>query len=218
MSTQLPLFPLRIVLFPHALLPLHIFEPRYRQLLADLTGLPAERRRFGILPPGDSAELPEPGTVGCAARLRGAQRLPDGRANVVVSGERRFSFRAAIPAPTPYHQGLVDWFDDEPDVQIPSEADTALLHHLGERYVRAQHALQDRAIDVDLPREAPALSFAIAAFLEWDLGALQHFREIRSAAVRVTRLLAALPTLVASTALRAATHTRAQSNGHGSVA
>ena len=218
MSIQLPLFPLRLVVFPHALLPLHIFEPRYRRLLADLSGLPAERRLFGILPPGEAAELPEPDTVGCAARLRGAQRLPDGRANVVVSGERRFFFRAATPAPTPYHQGLVDWLDDEPDVQIPSEAETALLHHLGERYVRAQHALQDRTIDVDLPREAPALSFAIAAFLEWDLGALQHFLEIRSASVRVTRLLAALPTLVASAEARAATHTRAQSNGHGSVA
>ena len=218
MSTQLPLFPLRIVLFPHALLPLHIFEPRYRQLLADLGDLPAERRLFGILPPGDITELPEPGTVGCAARLRGAQRLPDGRANVVVSGERRFFFRAATSAPTPYHQGLVDWFDDESDIQIPSEAETVLLHHLGERYVRAQHALQDRAIEVDLPREAPALSFAIAAFLDWDLGALQHFLEIRSASVRVTRLLAALPTLVASAEARAATHTRAQSNGHGSLA
>lgn len=218
MSTQLPLFPLRVVLFPHALLPLHIFEPRYRQLLADLTGLPAERQLFGILPPGEATELPEPGSVGCAARLRGAQRLPDGRANVVVSGERRFFFRTPIAAPTPYHQGLVDWLDDAPDVQIPSEAETALLHHLAERYVRAQHALQDRAIDVDLPREAPALSFAVAAFLEWDPGALQHFLEIRSASVRVTRLLAALPTLVASAEARAATHTRAQSNGHGSVA
>jgi len=217
-SIQLPLFPLRLVLFPHALLPLHLFEPRYRQLLADLTALPAERQLFGILPPGDASELPEPGTVGCAARLRGAQRLPDGRANVVVSGERRFFLRAATPAATPYDQGLVDWLDDEPDVQIPTEAGTALLHHLGERYVRAQHALQDRAIEVDLPRQAPALSFAIAAFLEWDLGALQHFLEIRSASVRVTRLLAALPTLVASAEARAATHTRAQNNGHGSVA
>ena len=217
MSIQLPLFPLRIVLFPHALLPLHIFEPRYRQLLADLTGLPAERRLFGILPPGAASKLPEPGAVGCSARLRGAQRLPDGRANVVVSGERRFSFRAATPAPTPYEQGMVDWLDDEPDVQIPGEAETARLHHLGERYVRAQHALQDRALDLDLPREAPALSFAIAAFLEWDLEALQHFLEIRSASARVTRLLAALPTLVASAEARAATHIRAQRNGHGSI-
>ena len=218
MTTQLPLFPLRIVLFPHALLPLHIFEPRYRQLLADLSAFPAERRLFGILPPGDRSELPEPGMVGCAARLRGAQRLPDGRANVVVSGERRFSFLGPAAASTLYHQGLVDWLDDEPDVQVPSEADTALLHRLGERYVLAQHTLQDRAIDVDLPREAPALSFAIAAFLEWDLGALQHFLEIRSASVRVTRLLAALPGLVASAEERAATHARAQGNGHGSVA
>ena len=217
MTTQLPLFPLRIVLFPHALLPLHIFEPRYRELLADLSELPAERRQFGILPPGEASELPEPGTVGCAARLRGAQRLPDGRANVVVSGERRFSFRAATPAPTPYHQGLVEWFGDEPDVQVPSEPETALLRRLGERYIRAQHTLSDRALEVDLPGEAPALSFAIAAFLEWDLEALQHFLEIRSASVRVTRLLAALPTMVASAEARAATHTRAQRNGHGSV-
>lgn len=217
MSTQLPLFPLRIVLFPHALLPLHIFEPRYRQLLADLGGLPPERRLFGILPPGEASELPEPGAVGCAARLRGAQQLPDGRANVVVSGERRFSFRAAAPAPTPYHQGLVEWLDDEPDVQIPSGTQTVLLRQLGERYIRAQHTLADRDIEVDLPGEAPALSFAVAAFLEWDIEALQRFLEIRSASVRVTRLLAALPALVASAEARAATHARAQGNGHGSV-
>src|SRR5688500_2967709 len=112
----------------------------------------------------------------------------------------------------------MDWLDDEPDVQVPSEAETALLHHLGERYVRAQHALQDRAIEVDLPREAPALSFAIAAFLESDCEALPRGVEIRRASARASRLLAALAPRVASVEARALPHARAQGNGHGSVA
>jgi Lon protease-like protein len=65
---NLPRFPLRAVRFPGALLPLHIFEPRYRELVGDLSVLPAEARSFGILPPGDSAELPVPGAIAAAAR------------------------------------------------------------------------------------------------------------------------------------------------------
>jgi Lon protease-like protein len=206
------------VLFPGALLPLHIFEPRYRQLLADLTTREAGDRNFVLLPPGIEGGLPEPGTIGCLARLRGAQYLPDGRANIVVSGERRISFLSRHPAPTPYFQGLVRWADDEPDIQVPSEQDVSVLRVLGTRYAEARHSLEDRTIEVDLPRDAAGLSFAIAGFLEWDFEALQHFLEMRSASARVTRLLAALPLLVTTTEARAEVHDRAKQNGHGGPA
>jgi len=123
----LPLFPLRTVLFPGALLPLHIFESRYRELLAELAIRPTEERLFGLLPPGLDAELPEPGAVGTVARLRGIQQLADGRSNIVVSGERRFVFHSPAPAVTPYLQGTVEWFDDEPETRIPAEAEVLRL-------------------------------------------------------------------------------------------
>ena len=216
MSTQLPLFPLRIVLFPGALLPLHIFEPRYRRLLDDLTG--DDPSTFGLLPAGTLNEWPDPGTVGCEARVRGVQPLPDGRANIVVSGERRFELLRTVPAPTLYYQGMVDWLPDLPEVQVPSGAEVRLLHSLGERYARARHALLDRTLDIDLPRDPGPLSFAIAAFLEWEFEALQRFLEIRSVHERVTRLLATLPALVATEEARALAHARARQNGHGAIA
>ncbi len=212
MQSQLPLFPLRIVLFPGALLPLHIFEPRYQQLLADLSvGEP----RFGLLPPGDHGGLPAPGAIGCAALLRGVQALSEGRANIVVSGERRFRFLEPAPAATPYHQGIVEWIDDLPDIQIPTEADLLRLRALGERYAQALNTLQDHSLEVRLPARAAELSFEVAALLEWDFEARQHLLEIRSATERVVRLLQALPALVARAEERAQLHSRARSNGHG---
>src|SRR2546426_1423516 len=97
MARELPIFPLPIVLFPGAPQPLHIFEPRYRQLLADCL---ATDRRFGVayVPAERDAggeSLPRPGDVGGVALIRNTQGLPDGRSNILTVGERRV--------------GLVDW-------------------------------------------------------------------------------------------------------------
>jgi len=67
MSLRLPLFPLGIVLFPGGLLPLHIFEPRYRRLLDDIV---EGDRRFGLVLPGIGREAPAVGAVGTIAELR----------------------------------------------------------------------------------------------------------------------------------------------------
>jgi Lon protease-like protein len=55
------------------------------------------------------------------------QQLPDGRFNIVVGGERRFVFRSTVEAATPYLQGAVDWFEDEPDIQVPADDEIARL-------------------------------------------------------------------------------------------
>lgn len=212
MSSQLPLFPLRIVLFPGALLPLHIFEPRYRQLLDDVA---ATDHRFGLLPPGDTGELPAPGTVGCVALIRAIQPLAEGRSNIVVSGERRFAFREPALVATPYHQGLVDWIEDQPDVQIPTTDELARLRILGERYAHAVQALKEEPAEVELGLGPAELSFEIAALLDWDYDARQRFLEIRSATERVARLLQALPGMLAMAEERALVHGRAKGNGHG---
>src|SRR5690348_5320860 len=93
MSRELPIFPLPLVLSPGATQPLHIFEPRYRQLLADVLG---DDRRFGVAyvapPAGPGLDpAPQPGAVGFVALINAANALPDGRSNIVTVGERRFT-------------------------------------------------------------------------------------------------------------------------------
>ncbi|MGQ0701563.1 MAG: LON peptidase substrate-binding domain-containing protein [Gemmatimonadales bacterium] len=211
---QLPLFPLKTVLFPGALLPLHIFEPRYRQLLADLG---TWDRRFGLLPPGEKEERPPPGTIGCAALVRAVLPLPEGLANIVVSGERRFRLVEAVSAATPYYQGQIEWVDDEPDVQVPTERELQHLRALGERYAVALHTLADRPAEVNLPEPTGQLTFEIAALLDWEFETRQRFLETRSATERVERLLHALPVLVTQAEARAQIHQAARSNGRGRV-
>jgi Lon protease-like protein len=89
----LPLFPLpNVVLFPNVFLPLHIFEPRYRQMVSDAL---AGERMIGmvLLQPGHEAEYertPPIYEVGCAGLITHAERLADGRFNIVLRGLQRF--------------------------------------------------------------------------------------------------------------------------------
>src|SRR5438874_11986851 len=104
MSRELPIFPLPIVLFPGAPQPLHIVEPRYRQLLQDCL---AGDRRFGIAyvapdPTLGADPVPSPGDVGFVALIRSNQPLPDGLSNILTVGERRFVLQSWISSTHPY--------------------------------------------------------------------------------------------------------------------
>jgi Lon protease-like protein len=93
MADLLPLFPLpNVVLFPNVFLPLHIFEPRYREMVADAL---ASDRMIGmvLLRPGwdrDYEGRPPIYSVGCSGVLTHNERLPDGRYNIVLRGMERF--------------------------------------------------------------------------------------------------------------------------------
>ena len=126
MSTRLALFPLNLVLFPGEPLPLHIFEPRYRELLADCM---AGDQRFGIT----AAIPPTPGSLGSVARIRAAQPLGDGRSNIVVLGERRFAVRTLLPEDHSYLVAAVEEFDDNPGT-APLPQERAQLQELAEEY------------------------------------------------------------------------------------
>lgn len=214
MPQQLPLFPLQIVVFPGALVPLHIFEPRYRRLLVDVT---AGDSRFGIVPPGEDGGLPAPGAIGCVARVRGLEPLPDGRSNVVVSGEYRFRFLGPLAIDSPYAQGTVERVDDLPGVKMPSESDTARLRALAERYAAALEARQDQHLERTFSHDAAALTFEAAALLEWEFEDRQRMLECRSVIERVARLLQALPALVQAAEQQALVHGRAKQNGQGAL-
>ena len=123
MSSRLPIFPLPAVLFPGTPLPLHIFEPRYKRMLADCL---AADRCFGITPVPPARDVPEPGTVGCVAEVRVNQELPDGRSNIVVLGGSRFVLARLLDESLPYLVAQVQTFDDDPGTQPASDETTTL--------------------------------------------------------------------------------------------
>ena len=138
MVETLPLFPLGTVLLPGAPLPLHIFEPRYRQLTVDLVTGAVPGRTFGVVAikhghDPDDTTCVRTYEVGCTALLREAKRLPDGRFDIVTRGERRFRLIDVDDSSAPYLIGTVEFVPDED----PSE-ERALLPALAAA-ARAAH-------------------------------------------------------------------------------
>ena len=127
----LPLFPLQTVLLPGAVLPLHLFEPRYRQLAVDLLTGKVPDRRFGIVAIKNSMvrEVETPDhlhAVGCTALLGESERLPDGRFDIVTTGERRFRLLSIERSRAPYLVGTVEWLPDDRLPPLAAEATARL--------------------------------------------------------------------------------------------
>jgi Lon protease-like protein len=212
MPSRLPLFPLEVVLFPGTPLPLHIFEPRYRVMLADCL---AADERFGLLPPAQDGSAPRSGTVGCIARIRASHHLPDGRSNIVVVGERRFLLRQALTTEHPYLVGLVDTFDDLAGPEMPPES-LAALREVATTYLGAMEALGGGGGDRSpWAEEAEPLSFQVAAAVDFEFEVKRRLLESRTASERIALLLELLPPLAAEAAARARVHSRARTNGKG---
>ena len=128
-ATRLPLFPLGTVLFPGLLLPLHVFEERYRQLVRDLLVGPHESRAFGVVAIREGREVGADSIralhgVGCVARLRRVEPYDDGRFDVVTSGSQRFRL-LAVDNSRPYLQGDVELLG-EPDGQPAPDSQPGL--------------------------------------------------------------------------------------------
>lgn len=124
MTERLPLFPLGGVLFPEMLMPLHIFEPRYRLLVRRSI---AHERPFGIILGQEGLETGAavPHEVGTSATIVGHSPLPDGRSFIVVRGIRRFRVIALDREAEPYLVGQVEWLDDEDGAGSEQLADVA---------------------------------------------------------------------------------------------
>ncbi len=211
---RLPVFPLSVVLFPGTPMPLHIFEPRYRQMLEDCL---AGDRRFGITPTGRSGEAPDPGMVGCIAEVRVNQQLPDGRSNIVVLGGDRFVVTELLDDPAPYHVAGVRTFEELPGA-LPDAESVARLREAFTRYAALVRELSDvPPQDPELPEDAVALSFHAAAGVDIDIAIKQRLLAERSTLRRVEALLLALPPLTAAAEQALEVHRRAHTNGRGHV-
>ncbi len=212
MSRRLPLFPLDVVLFPGVELPLHIFEPRYQAMLADV--LEADQR-FGMLSGGPQNAPPESGTIGCVARVATQIALPDGRSNIVVAGESRFVLRRLVDEDRPYLVGLVDEFDDEEGVdELPADMVEA-LRQLAGRCRAALGVLTDRPDGAPWAADPATLTFQVAGALPWGTEQGRRLLAARSPALRADMLLRVLPRLVPDLERRASVHRHAGGNGKG---
>lgn len=112
---EIPIFPLpNVVFFPHTLLPLHIFEPRYRQMLADC--LAGERRlAVVLLQPGWEADYegrPPVHTIAGAGEILRSKRRPDGRSDILLRGLGRILIEEELPSPKPYRVARASWLQD----------------------------------------------------------------------------------------------------------
>jgi ATP-dependent Lon protease len=200
---RIPLFPLNVVLLPGAELPLHIFEPRYRDMVKNCL---EEKSEFGML-----LSLPKGvARVGCTAEIKAVvQRYEDGRMDILTAG--RAPFRVVeLFTKDPLLEGHVDYLDDR-----ETPANPRIQRELVELF-EACHTL----IFDDYPKSLEGvsteeLSYLVAATLPMDLLWKQQILELRSEADRQERLVAYLrewaPHLQKSEALRQ----RARGNGHG---
>jgi len=215
--SQLPLFPLPLVLFPGVPLPLHIFEERYRRMFADVR---ATNNLFGLsyfdLNTATNTRPPV-GHIGCAAEVVESQLLPDGRSNILTVGLVRYRFTEYVETDEPYLVGRVEFFEDEREDAALLAARAGEVAELFTRIARAVRMLNDdRASLPDLPDAEPEkLSFLVAAAMELDAEAKQALLELRSGAERLERISALLSQVVGSYEERARKHKLAKGNGHG---
>jgi len=212
---HLPLFPLPLVLFPGTALPLHIFEPRYRQMLLDcLEG----DRRFGIARLDDGvaeAELPA-GTVGCVAEIVNTETLPDGRSNIVVRGAERFAFLSLVSSAHPYRVCRAEIVEDEFEIGAELDAVAERVRDVFGRVARAARTLADDPDPLpELPDDAAGLSFAVASMIDIDLEARQELLASRSPLARLRQLDRVLSAALGTILDRAQVHTVAKTNGRG---
>ena len=213
---QLPLFPLPVVLFPGVPLPLHIFEPRYRQMLDDIR---ITNNLFGLAYFDSSTselDVPAVGQIGCVAEVTETQTFPDGRSNILTIGVVRYRIESYVDDGDPYFVARVEFFeDDDEDENVLTEAAAAVA----ETFTRIAQAVRiindERAILPNISDTEPQrLSFLVAAAMEVEIEVKQELLELRSTSERLEQLRRMLNQAVDGYEERARVHELAKGNGH----
>lgn len=189
-SRVIPLFPLNVVLFPGMVLPLRIFEPRYRLMVRRIL---AGDRQFGVSLIQEGVEVAGPATphdVGTIAEITGHELLPDGQIMIVAVGVRRFNLLRRIEG-EPYQQGEVTLIEEgDPEGAIDAALIETATATLG-RYLKALANVTN--INVSLPDEPLSpidLSYLMAATVQVDNERKQDLLETVELEPRLRKALA----------------------------
>lgn len=184
MTDRLPLFPLNTVLFPGVVMPLYVFEDRYRALVEDLISLPADAdREFGVVAITVGYEVGDNGVqtiqrVGCAALVTDITANPDGSYELLVVGRRRFHVQR-LDRSHDYLNADVEWLADHgvtADAELVATANRAA--RLFDRYRSEIRELRgDDVLDGETPGNPVDLSYTLAASLVIPLSDRQRLLE-----------------------------------------
>jgi Lon protease-like protein len=197
----LALFPLDVVLLPGTPLPLHIFEPRYKEMIAECR---AEHAPFGVVRALEQG-LAE---VGCTADIVSVTKeYPDGRLDLVAEGRKRFEI-LELNQERSFLRAEVLVIPDEPATPSQQERNRAVQLHL--EILSLAGAVQDLSA-----ADQNALSFYLAGTLPLDLDFKQKLLAMRSEEQRIQEVATYLESILPT--LRRASHARRKAGGNGRV-
>ena len=212
----MPIFPISIVLMPSELLPLHIFEEKYQQMLKDVE---LKKNLFGLSyfnPEVVFAEKPEPGTIGCVAEINETQKLPDGRANILTIGIIRYRIIDYAETLEPYLIANVEFFEDVEEDAANLKLLSDDVFTLFKRVAKAAHKISgQRGEFPDIPQAEPEqLSFLISSAFNLENDLKYKMLETRSTIERLEKMKKILDKAVKQIEDSAEIHKISQTNGH----
>ena len=183
----LPLFPLSVVLFPGMVLPLHIFEERYKAMIGDCID---REEPFGVVLINEGNEVgdpAEPVQVGTTARILRVERLAEGRMNLLTRGEQRFA-TTEITQRLPHLVGQVQYLQED-----SGEVGSDMVAKIGDAYstfLRNLSALSGGwTAQAGVPQDPVPLSYGVASTLDLPRHVRQELLELSTAGERLERLL-----------------------------
>ena len=184
---RVPIFPLAgALLFPRAQLPLHIFEPRYREMVRDAL---AGDRLIAMVQAKDGQEPAGLFKIGCIGRIVGSEELEDGRFNIVLEGITRFRIAGEVETTTSYRQVDADpsGFNDDADPEPLASIERAELEREARRFADALgYGVDWRAVG-DLDDEM--LVNGICQIAPFDTGSKQALLEAADLSARADLLV-----------------------------
>lgn len=201
MNALLPLFPLDLVLLPGVPLPLHIFEPRYKEMIRECL---EQNRHFGIVRSHDEKVA----SIGCTAEIINVlKKYPDGRMNILTEGKKRFEV-LHVNEERSFLQADVFYLEDESTPAKTSELEAAIRLH-GEimQLAGAQPEDMEKA-------EAAQLAYRLAGSLPFDPDFQQALLEMNSEAERIPAIISFFERILPVLRRNAETKQKAGGNGH----
>lgn len=213
---QLPIFPLPLVLMPFEILPLHIFEERYRKMLDDVG---VSKNMFGVSlfePDGPEQSKPSIGTAGCVAEIREAHELEDGRSNILTTGVIRYRITDYVETSEPYLIAEIEFFEDEEEADSAVEPLAEEVFELFKRVAEAAHRISGQQGDFpDLPKAEPEqLSFLVSAAFNLDNEVKYRLLEMQRTSERLSHLRDVLSRSVEQVEETARINKVSRTNGH----